>query len=187
MGQVADAGTQEPGQDSDLTEDELYHALYHPGGRNRAPERLWDLYIAGRVPRSLLPGAVSEAWSAAEFPEFALSRNAWFCLFFRAGYTHDGNPADRPEKPVTLYRGCSQYYTRRMAWTSDRDRAEWFAGYRNHGGHPRAVYQATVEPGRLLAFIGADAGRDENEYVLDPTGPGFRPNRLARFAEASVS
>ena len=53
-----------------------------------------------------------------------------------------------------------------MSWTTDLDRARWFAERDlSHGTGNVYVYQA--DSAALLAFIG-EWGRHEAEYVVDP-------------------
>ncbi len=84
---------------------------------------------------------------------------------------HGGCEFDLPGRPVTIYRGCFawQASVRRMSWTTDRDRAEWFAERGDMSGQnrPRRVYRAEV-PRR--AILGHFTGRGESEVVVDLAG-----------------
>jgi len=82
-------------------------------------------------------------------------------------------PADRPAESVTLWRGSKTTLRRRMSWTADRPRAEWFAArYATLG--PSAVYQVSAPPDALLCLIGAEQGRGEDEYVINTRGLAIR-------------
>jgi hypothetical protein len=65
--------------------------------------------------------------------------------------------------------------------------AEWYGTYRNRNSssHRMGLYEVTVQPERLLAYIGPEVGRDESEYVIDPTGSDFKPRRITRFESAA--
>jgi hypothetical protein len=52
-----------------------------------------------------------------------------------------------------------------MAWTTDAERADWFARRWRISGKLAYRFTATIEPGGVLALID---GRDEHEVVVDP-------------------
>jgi len=54
-------------------------------------------------------------------------------------------------------------YARGLAWTLDRDKADWFAR-RWPGNEPR-VYTAQIDAGRILGYF---VGCNEAEVVVDP-------------------
>jgi len=60
-----------------------------------------------------------------------------------------------------------------MAWTTDRDRAEWFAKDLRYTSHKDGeVYKVTAMPEAILCDIDAtleDGGRGECEIVVDPS------------------
>jgi hypothetical protein len=121
---------------------------------------------------------VADAWSAAEWPESELGREFWHMLFVAAAYP-------KPQGPLTLYRGASPSFVRRMAWTTDIDRARWFAQrfLVAAGLRGRAVYQTTVLPEAVLAMIDTacvDRGRNESEVVVDPAKLG-KVTRVEKF------
>jgi hypothetical protein len=91
---------------------------------------------------------------------------SWRVLFKYAGYTVDGKPAERPPEPLELWRGSVPERCTDWSWTDNRDVAQWYAnGYRRR---PQGtVWQATVEPWRLLA---RNTERNEGEYVVDTDG-----------------
>lgn len=150
-------------------------------GRNNGPALLFDFHY-GRVVKLDAPdmaGAVANVWSDAEYPESAYDPPSfWVRLFERNGYSHDGIRVARPTEPVQLYRGCTEEGRFGMSWTSDREVAESFAYDSLRGRPPGTVYTATVAPGSLLAYIDAEIGRSEREYVVNPAGlTGVRPIR----------
>jgi len=140
-------------------------ALRHVG-RNDGPALLHDLHFAGALSVSECPGSVAEAWSMAEFPCSLLEPDVWVELFEEAGYTTDGQPTQRPRKAVTVYRGCHPERRDGMSWTTDIDRAQWFAD-RDLGSGAGVVFEAEISPGFLLAYI-HKSHRGEAEYVVDP-------------------
>jgi hypothetical protein len=111
---------------------------------------------------------VGGAWSGAEFPEHALDRIEWGELFDLAGYTVDGQAAQRPTEPLTLLPGRPGIPPDRMASTVSPERAEWFAR-RPIWPAPGTVGVAQVEPQRPLAHI-HEGGRSEHEYLINPEG-----------------
>jgi hypothetical protein len=56
----------------------------------------------------------------------------------------------------------------RMAWTADRDRAEWFQHRYEHTDKPGKLWTITVGPDRLLAHY-HERHRGEDEHVIDPS------------------
>jgi hypothetical protein len=144
-------------------------------GRNYAPALLFDLFHGGSLDVEHHPGVVAGAWSSAEFPEKCLEADLWLQLFNAAGYTHDGQHADRPTEPVTLYRGCGLGGQHGMAWTSDHDIARRFAHELIRGRTKGEVYTFMAPPAALLAYVGEQNGRGEREYVIDPD---FLPSDL---------
>lgn len=135
-------------------------------GRNNMPALLFDLVQRGVLGIEHHPAVVVEAWMVAEFPESNVHPEFWVDWFETAGYTHNGHPSPRPEAPVTLYRGCAPEREFGMSWTTDLDRARWFAE-RDLGHGNGNVYVYHADPAALLAFIG-EWGHHEAEYVVDP-------------------
>jgi hypothetical protein len=95
--------------------------------RNHGPYLLWHHAIWHKIEAATVAATIGSVWSGAEWPQHYLPRKYWLELFEVAGYTEDGEPADRPAEPVRLWRGSEHRYRRRFSWTADRDRAEWFA------------------------------------------------------------
>ena len=157
--------------------------------RDEAPVCLSDLVDATTVDldRPDMAGVVAASWAASRHSPSAFPRDRWVRLF-----RNNGQPADRPAKPVRLYRGCVplvRYFGAGMrlvdvdddgrpfdpdsvveirdtrldlAWTADRRAARRHA--RNClPGSSGAVYATVVGPEFVLAVIGAT-------YVIDPAG-----------------
>jgi hypothetical protein len=135
-------------------------------GRNEGPALLFDLHYQGIIDVGEHPAVVASVWTMAEFPAHNLDPDSWVELFGEAGYTHDGEPAPRPSKPVTAYRGCSDDRRFGMSWSIDLDRARWFAD-RDLGKGKGHVYVLSAPPESMLAFV-HEFGRSEAEYVIDP-------------------
>lgn len=163
--------------DGVMTGEQLETALVHVG-RDDGPVLLHDLHFAGAISIAENPGAVASAWTMAEFPSNLLPLDTWVELFEEAGYTADGEPAPRPQEPVTVYRGCHPERRFGMSWTTDLERARWFAD-RDLGRGTGAVYEATVAPGWLLAFIHKNH-RGEAEFVVDPVALTDETVKLVR-------
>lgn len=92
-----------------------------------------------------------------------------------AGFTVDGSPAQRPNQPVTLWRGIVPRLRRRMSWTSDCLLAQKFAleGFRER---PKGfVYQTSAPPEALLCVN--HASRRESEYVINTKGLAIKAAR----------
>jgi hypothetical protein len=137
-------------------------------GRNELPDLLSLVWT--RLPHDQLVRAVGDAWSGCEFPEQRLPRREWLPMFRAAGYHVDDEPASPPDS-ITLWRGGNR--KTRMAWTADREQAEWFRD--RFAGKPGKLWTLTVGPDRLLAHYHRKH-REENEYVIDPTG--IRPKEV---------
>jgi hypothetical protein len=134
-------------------------------GRNSGPSKVWDAFNAGRLNAADLQYLLAEVWSDAEWPEAALGTAAWVAMFRIAHYP-------TPNQPLTIYRGAIARYRTRMAWTTDIDRARWFAQRpRPSDARNAYVYSTVVEPSSVLCAIDevcADGGRHEGEIVVDP-------------------
>jgi hypothetical protein len=131
--------------------------------------RVWGPYVLDvlNTARALTPEVARLAgpiWGMAEYPEGSggMPRATWFQVFALAGYTIDGEPAERPGGPVKLFRGAPRSRRFRMAWTDDLATAERFAHGGLRGREPGRLWAADVAPDRLLARIHED-GRGESE------------------------
>lgn len=150
-----------------LTGDE-FEAGHLRLGRNSGPALLFDCYWRGRIGQPELAAQLPSVWTMAEWPLQALSRSMWIEFFRLADYAP-------PAGPITLYRGTVSSHARSMAWTTDRDRARWFASrwhrFGKLGSRLPYVYAADAPPAAILADIDAlqeDGGRGEREIVVDP-------------------
>ncbi len=133
------------------------------------PYLLWLAWYCGKIEPATLTALIAGAWCMAEYPERSLPLADWREMFAAAGYTVEGQPAERPAEPVTLYRGAVHARRRGWSWTADREIAQRFASgdfYRRQLG---AVYVTSAPPSALLCRIHA-TGRSEDEYVVDTRG-----------------
>lgn len=169
--------------DGVLTAEDFHQAVIRHG-RNDAPALLHDLVLREKIDLDATPGLVASAWCAAEKPRDLLPVDLWVEFFSKAGYTHDGVRAEKPSEPLRLYRGATSKLRRHMAWTTDLDIADSFAFDNLRGRERGVVYTALVPPEALLAFIGAEIGRGESEYVVSPSLlPRVRVYRTHREGE----
>lgn len=151
-----------------LTADDL-SAVCGTAGRVYAPWLTDLLQAAGLLEPQAVTAGVPAAWSVCEFPEFgsAVGRRRWLGMFAAAGFTVDGEPADRPHGTVTLYRGATHARRRGMSWSSDLDVARHFAGGALPGRMPGQVYRLEAPWSAVLAVIN---DRNEGEHVVDTRG-----------------
>lgn len=139
------------------------------------------------------PGIVAETWSCnwttlGGFPD---NKELWTWCFRLAGYTDgagrlgNNNPAEPPEGPILLVRGCPPERRRGMSWTRNLGLARHYArenlsgaGYNGHVychwawgvemlAHIHESYRRKRLPGDKLTFC---EHRDStvDEYILDP-------------------
>lgn len=96
----------------------------------------------------------------------------------RTLYLTDDDAGDRPimTERVQVWRGTGIGEKPGIAWTLDRERAEWFAK-RNRDKTFALLLGGTVKRERVLAYI---VGRSENEVVVDPRHVYARTQELIR-------
>jgi len=150
----------------DPTPGDLGRALVRLG-RNHGPALLGDLEAEGLLTPPAAAAHVGAVWSMAEYPDRYLDHDTWRELFRLAGYTVDGVPAERPVEPLTLYRGSVPERRANWSWSDRLDVAQRYAAGGLGRRPPGVVWQATVEPWRLLARNAGPDSRDESEYVVD--------------------
>lgn len=136
-------------------------------GRNYGPALLAALHDYGILTVDQLAAKIGEVWSMAEYPDRALGHDRWFELFDVAGYTENGNRAEPPAEPLTLYRGSVDNRRGDWSWTDDRTVAYRYADGQHYQRPRGTVWRATVTPDRLLA---RNTERDESEYVVNTAG-----------------
>ena len=151
---------------------EEFESAWAIAGRNHAPAMLFDWFYGGRLLREDMCAVVIAVWTSAEFPQDVLTVDQWCRFFAMADYP-------KPSGPLTLYRGATKGRARGMAWTSDRNKAQWFAdrfarfatGKQDDRFGPAYVYTVATPPGAVLAVadkILAEGGRGEREVIVDP-------------------
>ena len=138
-------------------------ALYQVD-RVEGPYLLTLGFDEGVVSLEALRAHLAGVWNGAEYPERTLGGMQWRGYFSLIGFTVDGQAAERPLGPVTLYRGAPEEYCEGMSWTSSLDVARRFAFGGLLGRQVGVVYRATVSPRRILAVI---HHREEAEHIID--------------------
>lgn len=142
-----------------------FYATAGPIGRNEAPAALVRCWHA--IPEAQRPATLAHVWGVAKWPERALGADTWVRLFRSVGFVSEaGRPA--PVEPLQAYRGATWGRRRGMAWTTDLDRARWFAERTTAFGFVGHVFGAVVEPVAVLASLDSPNGRGEQEIVIDP-------------------
>lgn len=136
-------------------------------GRNEGPAALWWWWECASLPgahlRALLPGV----WVGAEWPA-QLGKKRWLAMFEATGFVSDRPGAQVPESALTIYRGALGGRVRGLSWTTDLERARWFAErIKLLGRTDAAVVAAEVHPRHVLATFD---GRQEAEVVVKPRG-----------------
>lgn len=151
-----------------LTVDDL-SAACGTAGRIYAPRITCELWDSGLLEPEAVTAGVPIAWCVCEFPEMgsSIGRRWWLEMFAAAGFTVDGQPADRPHGTLTLYRGATHARRRDMAWTSDLDLARHFASGALLGRMPGQVYRVVAPWTAVLAVV---TDRAEHEHVIDTRG-----------------
>lgn len=139
-------------------------------GRNHGPALLADLEAEGLLTADAAAVNVGAVWNGAEYPDRCLHRGTWRALFSLAGYTVNGTPAARPDVALTLYRGSVPERRADWSWTDRLDVATGYALGTRASRPIGTVWQATVEPRRLLARNDGPDYRNESEYVVDTDG-----------------
>lgn len=141
--------------------------------RNDGPGILWGWFEEEGMDIDTLRELLPEVWNMCEFPSLALDQEDWRELFGNATWWGERPPVSdppglpAPTEDLTVYRGATEQTALGMAWTTDPDKAGWFADRLGMFGFVGAgVYVAVVPPSGVWALIGA---RQEREVVVDPT------------------
>lgn len=100
--------------------------------------------------------ALMQAWVLPRSPLSSIFPEDWIYAFDHVGFRIDGQRADRPTKPVTLYRGGEDRMG--MSWTPDRSVAEHFAS-----ATYSSLWTCEVPPEAILAIF----RNGEEEYVIN--------------------
>lgn len=129
-------------------------------GRNDYPHLLSEHFY--ELDPSDRARAVTESWAMAEWPQRHLEYEEWISLFHNAGLV---NAVNLPGPTVTLYRGCHVSRRRGMSWSTDRERALWFALRFNKKGEDHMVLMEVECPVEYVLALIEDRG--EREAVVD--------------------
>lgn len=121
---------------------------------------------------------VRDLWIDSEFPHvnYHVWRGLWRKVFDSAHH-HDIytiselNQREMLDEPFTIYRGVAvNEDPPGLSWTTDRDRAEWFARrWQGMGGGSPRVYSREVD---IMQVVGPLHQRGEAEFIL------LRPHRF---------
>jgi hypothetical protein len=134
-------------------------------GRNDAPELLWSLWRWDLIPHEEFRRLLPDVWGMAEYPTSCIGTRLWLKMFKNSGFVTDCGAAP-PTAPLRLYRGHEKAYMRGFSWTTDIERARWFADrFRIELKRKTFIFVATVPPHAVLARL---AGRQEAEVVVNP-------------------
>jgi hypothetical protein len=148
-------------------EDFIWHSRGLPKRGRDLPVFLDGL--ADNLPDTAMPGVVFFAWRAG-LPELTVNHERWRELFGRAGYTENGEPAEKPTGGnVILYRGTTAQFRQYWSWTPDLTFAAWHAA-RTRG----RIWRAIVPRTNILASCMQQGDR---EYVVDTAGAVIQPFR----------
>lgn len=141
-------------------------------GRNDAPSILFDALFDGELPEGDIPQLTAYAWTMCEYPTQVEEPHMWLSLFQRIGYRNAaGDRLDRPDQ-IILYRGASirdcEIGEYGMSWTTDKERAVWFASEYFARAGDNQVYKCVMSGDALVADY-RDSERQESEIVVNPS------------------
>jgi hypothetical protein len=131
------------------------------------PRVLHSAFRAGRVPVGDLPELIAFAWLRDDSPTSDLGEAEWLEIYAAIGFFSYPEGRTRPSEAITLYRGASADRLNRMSWTDDRQVAVML-GTRHAWYKPAALYEATVTPDAILAFLGRQG--EGWTVVVNPAG-----------------
>jgi hypothetical protein len=130
-------------------------------------ERPWrmstleQLYERGRIDVDELRDLLPEIWTDTEMPGGNLEDPAY--LWREVGFaTDDQEEWDALPEKLTLWRGG---YAGGISWTTDREKAEWFARRFATDGESLSVWEVTIDKDQALGYL---TGRGESEVILPP-------------------
>mgnify|MGYP001819482762 CR=1 FL=1 len=149
----------------------------------------WDLRMAWDCESDRLE-LIRDLWIDAEHPHINIDtwRHLWQEVAKSYYHEHiytmkEMNQREMQDEEFTLYRGTNQRErVLGLSWTTDRERAEWFARrWQASGmGAPR-VYELTTT---IDKTVGPLLQRGEDEYILvDPSKPRVREHFIERESE----
>ena len=143
-------------------------------GRNALPAALYEAFKFGQLGKrehlDELARGVNNAWTSAEFPGLFLDRDTWLEMLSTTGFLYGEQraPEKRPTTRVRVWRGAPAAHRRGLAWTVDRERAEWFRDRNLDFGLDAKLWTLLAPPASILAdFRDDEGGRHEGEYLVD--------------------
>jgi len=111
---------------------------------------------------------ILNAWSTPEFPEDGMPAGAWREIFMRHNWISDDD-APAPQEPLELFRGATPERKNGLAWTTEYDRAVWFAErFAGASSVDTAVYRTVATPTHMKASL---AARGEAEIIAVDVEP----------------
>jgi hypothetical protein len=146
-----------------------FESLLLHADRRLEPLLVEAAYQRDVIDTNTLARALASTWSSNEFPDRSLEWGSWQEMFLVAGYAVDGARANRPSRPIRLYRAASEEHRAGHSWTRDLSVAKSFLtlGYRDQF-EPK-LWTALVSENRLLAEINEDRP-GETQFVVDTDG-----------------
>jgi len=140
-------------------------------GRNDMPGILAEAILSESLSHVELAKGIASTWVLCEWPARAIEIHVWeyiFTMVCDGGYylNDDGDVKSHEDLPeeLILYRGCLPEFKEGMSWTTDKERAVWFAHRLDHGNNIGHLYTCTIPPHIVLAKFD---GRGENEIVIE--------------------
>jgi hypothetical protein len=154
-----------------------WNELSARAGRNDMPGILVDGFTNGMFSKEELAKGIAVSWVMAEWPARQMTPESWVFLIDHVlneneYLTDEGlilsKAATKMPETLTLWRGCWPEFAEGLSWSSDKERAEWFAHRFDFGEHEGqgTLYEITIPYELVLAQFN---GRNEYEYVVDFT------------------
>jgi len=112
-----------------------------------------------------LQEALAMAWTSCHYPARTFGIRTSVDLFKAAGFISDRPGVELPTSDLVVYRGCRPDGYFSLSWTTDYERAKWFA--KNYNSDGATVFRVEVPPQHILAMF---SEREENEAVVNPWG-----------------
>jgi hypothetical protein len=141
--------------------------LAHIAGKEEGPKILYEAWRRGLLTRSELRIVLPPIWCAPMRPEPLLGASKWVDLFRSARYCP-------PDEPLTIYRGATMEGRAGMSWTTEIERAQWFANY--SAVATAHVFQCIAAPDAVLCQVPrtiiGELAWEENEVIVDPSRLG---------------
>lgn len=147
--------------------------------RNEYPRLLEEWLASGELPPEYLSDVIGTVWQMPEWPVAQLGQDRWLELWHQAGFVGQTEDAPPPTELVTVYRGTTWGRRRGMSWTTDLDRATWFASRISSWLKVEGIVVGLAAPPQAVLADLASEDRQENEVVVDP-------NRLPPITRSDI-